>query len=183
MAGSELITVWQLLSVITEAEIDGKRYKVWNFAMRSMASGRALRRAYFHATQQAFLEAHELGFGHFVGVYRRLRYYNLKSPEKKIMCSHQREETEQLIVFRSIRDFRRRSNPARWNERGGGDGYSQCLRFCPRGTQCAMVSRVLFDERETTAGYPRLIQIWCGRDRSRRNQFVFQRDTIPKPSA
>jgi len=26
-------------------------------------------------------------------------------------------------------------------------------------------------------------KIWRGRGRSRRNQFVFQRDTIPKPSA
>jgi hypothetical protein len=34
-----------------------------------------------------------------------------------------------------------------------------------------------------TAGYPRLMQIWRSRGHSRRNQFVFQRDTIPKPSA
>jgi hypothetical protein len=31
--------------------------------MRSMAGGGAFHRAYYHATQQAFLEAHELAFG------------------------------------------------------------------------------------------------------------------------
>ena len=43
------------------ADLDGERVKVQVFAMRSMASGAAFHRAYLHATQQAFLEAHELG--------------------------------------------------------------------------------------------------------------------------
>jgi hypothetical protein len=34
-----------------------------------------------------------------------------------------------------------------------------------------------------TAGCPRLMQIWRSRGHSGRNQFAFQRDTIPKPSA
>ena len=33
-----------------------------------------IRREYSHATQQAFLEAHELAFAFFGGVFRRLRY-------------------------------------------------------------------------------------------------------------
>jgi hypothetical protein len=40
--------------------------------MRSMASGAAFHRAYPCATQQAFLEAHELAFAYFEGVFRRL---------------------------------------------------------------------------------------------------------------
>ena len=40
--------------------------------------GRAFHRAYPHATQQAFLEAHELAFAWFGGVFRILRYDNLK---------------------------------------------------------------------------------------------------------
>jgi len=55
------------------AEIGGERCKVWEFAMRSMGSGGAFHRAYYHATQQAFLEAHELGFRYFGGVFRQLR--------------------------------------------------------------------------------------------------------------
>ena len=91
------------------AEIAGERRKVWSFTMRLMASGRAFHRAYYHATQQAFLEAHEFGFGYFGGVFRRLRYDNLKSAVKKIVRGHQREETERLIAFRSHWGFRRSS--------------------------------------------------------------------------
>ena len=42
--------------------------------MRSMASGAAFHCAFLHATQQAFLEAHELAFAFFCGVFRKLRY-------------------------------------------------------------------------------------------------------------
>jgi len=38
------------------------------FTMRSMACGGAFHTAYFHATQQAFLEAHEQAFHYFGGV-------------------------------------------------------------------------------------------------------------------
>lgn len=45
-----------------EVDLDDERVTVQVFAMRSMASGAAFHRAYLRATQQAFLEAHELGF-------------------------------------------------------------------------------------------------------------------------
>jgi transposase len=61
------------------ADIGGERQPVWIFSMRPMASGGAFHRAYYHATQQAFLEAHEFAFGYFSGVFRRLRYDNLRS--------------------------------------------------------------------------------------------------------
>jgi transposase len=83
--------------------------KVYIFSMRSMASGGAFHVAYYHATQQAFLEAHELAFGYFGGVFRLLRYDNLKSAVKKILRGHQREETERLIVFVRTGAFRRSS--------------------------------------------------------------------------
>ena len=44
------------------ADLDGERIKLQVFSMRSMASGAAFHRAYPCATQQAFLEAHELAF-------------------------------------------------------------------------------------------------------------------------
>src|SRR3954453_22668852 len=44
------------------ADLGGERTRVQVFAMRSMASGAAFHRAYLHATQQAFLEAHEHAF-------------------------------------------------------------------------------------------------------------------------
>ena len=55
------------------ADLAGERIKLQVFAMRSMASGAAFHCAYLHATQQAFLEAHELAFAYFGGVFRKLR--------------------------------------------------------------------------------------------------------------
>ena len=51
------------------AEFDGQPRKVYIFCMRSMASGAAFHRAYPHATQQAFLEAHELAFAGLAGSF------------------------------------------------------------------------------------------------------------------
>ena len=88
-----------------------------------MASGGAFHAAYFHATQQAFLEAHERAFHYFGGVFRRLRYDNLKSAVKKILRGYQREETDRLIAFRSHWGFQTEfCNPARGNEKGGVEG-------------------------------------------------------------
>ena len=78
------------------ADLAGERMKLQVFAMRSMASGAAFHCAYLHATQQAFLEAHELAFAYFGGVFRKLRYDNLASAVKKILRGHRREETARL---------------------------------------------------------------------------------------
>jgi transposase len=93
------------------------------FAMRSMASGDGFHRAYTNATQQAFLEAHEHGFRYFGGVFRTLRYDNLKAAVKKILRGYQREETERMIAFRSHWGFKSEyCNPASGNEKGGVEG-------------------------------------------------------------
>ena len=55
------------------ADLSGERVKLQVFAMRSLASGAAFHYAYLHATQQAFLEAHELAFAYFGGVFRSRR--------------------------------------------------------------------------------------------------------------
>jgi len=90
------------------------------FALRSMDSGGGFHRAYTNATQQAFLEAHELGFGYFGGVFRTLRYDNLSSAVKKILRGRQREETERIIAFRSHWGFQcQYCTPSRGNEKGG----------------------------------------------------------------
>src|SRR5207247_3250175 len=57
-----------------DVDLDDQRVAVEVFAMRSMASGAAFHRAYLRATQQAFLEAHELGFHYLGGTFRGLRY-------------------------------------------------------------------------------------------------------------
>jgi hypothetical protein len=66
-----------------------------------MASVGAFHRGYRRATQQAFLEAHELAFHHFGGVFRRLRYDNLTAAVKRVLRGSRREETARFVAFRS----------------------------------------------------------------------------------
>jgi transposase len=111
------------------ADLDEERQKLYIFCMRSMASGGAFHRAYPHASQQAFLEAHEFAFHYFGGVFATLRYDNLTSAVKKILRGHQREETERFIAFRSHWGFQSDfCNPARGNEKGGVEGEGGYFR-------------------------------------------------------
>jgi transposase len=104
-------------------ELEGEPQKVFVFCMRSMASGGAFHRAYPHASQQAFLEAHELAFQYFGGVFAVLRYDNLKSAVQRILRGFQREETQRFVAFRSHWGFESEfCNPARGNEKGGVEG-------------------------------------------------------------
>ena len=102
------------------AELGGERQKLFVFCMRSMGSGGAFNRVYPHASQQAFLEAHELAFQYFGGVFAVLRFDNLKSAVQKILRGHQREETQRFIAFRSHCGFQSEfCTPGRGNEKGG----------------------------------------------------------------
>ena len=103
-----------------QVELEGEQQKVYFFCLRSMASGGAYHRAYPHASQQAFLEGHELAFAHLGGVFRTLRYDNLSSAVKKILRGHQREETERFMAFRSHWRFQSAfCNPGEGHEKGG----------------------------------------------------------------
>jgi transposase len=106
-----------------EVDLDGERVTVQVFSMRSMASGAAFHRAYLRATQQAFLEAHELGFQFLGGVYHCLRYDNLGSAVKKILRGFRREETARFIAFRSHWKFEATfCTPGEGHEKGGVEG-------------------------------------------------------------
>src|SRR3712207_8419081 len=88
-----------------------------------MASGGAFHRAYRHATQQAFLEAHELAFAYFGGVFRRLRYDNLSAAVKRVLRGSRREETARFVAFRSHWRFASEfCTPAEGHEKGGVEG-------------------------------------------------------------
>jgi transposase len=111
------------------AELGGERVKLQVFSMRSMASGGAYHRAYGRATQQAFLEAHELAFGYFGGVFRRMRYDNLAAAVKKILRGARREETARFIAFRSHWRFESDfCTPAEAHEKGGVEGEAGYFR-------------------------------------------------------
>ena len=102
------------------SDICGERVKAYVFCMRSMASGGAFHCSFPHASQQAFLEAHERAFAYFGGVFGVCRYDNLKSAVKKILRGHQREETMRFIAFRSHWGFRSEfCTPGEGHEKGG----------------------------------------------------------------
>ena len=103
-----------------DADLDDERQTLQVLVMRSMAGGGAFHRAYHRPTQQAFLEAEQLGFRYFGGVFRQLRYDNLSSAVKRILQGHRREETERFIAFRSHWQFRSEfCNPGEGHEKGG----------------------------------------------------------------
>ena len=104
-------------------ELGGELEKVHLFCMRSMASGGAFHRAYPRATQQAFLEAHELAFAYFGGCFRGLRYDNLSQAVKKILRGREREQTARFIGFRSHWQFEADfCTPGEAHEKGGVEG-------------------------------------------------------------
>ena len=110
-------------------DLTGERTKVYVFCMRSMASGAAFHHAYLRPTQQAFLEAHQLAFGYFGGVFQRLRYDNLKSAVRKILRGQRREETVRFIAFRSHWRFQASfCTPGEGHEKGGVEGESGYFR-------------------------------------------------------
>ena len=119
------------------------------FAMRSMASGDAFHRAYTHATQQALLEAHEMAFAYFGGVFRTLRYDNMGMLVKKILRGRQRVETDRIIAFRSHWGYRSEyCNPAKGNEKGGVEGElgwfrRNCLTPVPEAENLAALNEQL----------------------------------------
>jgi transposase len=111
------------------AELSGEATRLQVFSMRSMVSGAAFHRVYHRATQQAFLEAHEHAFQYFQGVFRLLRYDNLKSAVKKILRGYRREETARFIAFRSHWRFQSDfCTPAEPHEKGGIEGEAGYFR-------------------------------------------------------
>jgi transposase len=145
------------------ADVGGERIKLNVFSMRSMASGAAFHWAYSNATQQAFLEAHELAFAYFQGVFRRLRYDNLTSAVKKILRGARRDETARFVGFRSHWRFEAEfCTPAEPQEKGGIESEAGYFRRnhwvpVPKAADLADLNRQLIaacrrDEQRTISG-------------------------------
>src|SRR5918992_3100656 len=145
------------------ADLDAARVTLQVFSMRSMASGAAFHRAYRHATQQAFLEAHELAFRYFGGVFRRARYDNLTAAVKRVLRGSQREETARFVAFRSHWRFASEfCTPAEGHEKGGVENEVGRFRRnrwvpIPRARDLEELNRQLLaacqmDEARTVAG-------------------------------
>jgi transposase len=93
-----------------EAEVDfgefgirlrGQDLKVWMFAMRLSASGRAFHYAFANQAQEAFLEGHVRAFASFGGVPARIRYDNLKPAVVRILKGRDRVENDRFTAMRS----------------------------------------------------------------------------------
>lgn len=111
------------------ADLGGERVKLQVFVLRSMASGAAFHRAYRQATQQAFLEAHELAFQYFGGAFRVLRYDNLPAAVKRVLRGSRREETARFVAFRSHWRFAAEfCTPAEAHEKGGVENEAGTFR-------------------------------------------------------
>lgn len=158
------------------AELGGEQVKLQVFSMRSMFSGAAFHRAYLRATQQAFLEAHELAFDYFGGVFRTCRYDNLKAAVKKIFRGYRREETERFIAFRSHWRFASEfCTPAEGHEKGGVEGEVGYFRRnhwvpVPKATDLDSLNGQLLqacreDERRHIAGHAELVGAAMVRER------------------
>lgn len=112
-----------------QAELGDHRQTLQVFCMRSMASAAAFHRAYPRATQQAFLEAHELAFQYFGGVFRLCRYDNLPAAVKAILRGKRREETARFVAFRSHWHFEADfCTPGAGHEKGGVEGEQGYFR-------------------------------------------------------
>jgi transposase len=148
------------------ADLGGERTELQVFEIRSMAGGASFHRAYPKATQQAFLEAHELAFKRFGGVFKRLRYDNLKLAVKKILQGYRREETTRFIAFRSHWRFEAVfCNPGKEHahEKGGIEGEGGYFRRnhwvpVPQARDLEELNRMLLaacyqDEQRKIAGH------------------------------
>jgi transposase len=166
------------------AELAGQAVTLQVFCMRAMASGGAFHRAYRSATQQAFLEAHELAFQYFGGVFRLLRYDNLSSAVRKVLRGRQRVETEQFIAFRSHWRFQAEfCMPAAGHEKGGVEGENGYFRRnhwvpVPQAADLGILNELLL--------------VWCqedehrqisGRDQTVGAALAIERDHLLAPAA
>jgi transposase len=162
------------------AELNGAQVKLQVFSLRSMMSGAAFHRAYPRATQQAFFEAHEHAFHYFGGVFRLLRYDNLKSAVKKILRGQQREQATRFIASArtggSRATFVRRLNRTRKagsRARPATSGAITGCRFRERGTLTSS-TRSCWPPAEMTSGArsPAIPRPWAQRRIAERAQLL-----------
>lgn len=86
-----------------EAHVDlpGGRMRLHHFCLRACHSGREFHVAFGALTQQALLEALNLAFAHFGGVFHVVRFDNLGLAVKKVLKGRKRSETDAFIALRS----------------------------------------------------------------------------------
>lgn len=108
--GLNVVTVPQHHVPGEEAEADfGELYvylagvltKVFMFALRLSASGKAFHRVYMTQAQEAFFDGLQRAFVLFEGCPHRVRFDNLKPAVTRVLKGRNREENERFIALRS----------------------------------------------------------------------------------
>ncbi len=108
--GLNVVTVPQSHVPGEEAEADfGELYvylagiltKVFMFALRLSASGKAFHRVYMTQAQEAFFDGLADGFATFHGVPHRVRFDNLTPAVTRVLKGRDRQENERFIALRS----------------------------------------------------------------------------------
>jgi transposase len=111
------------------ALISGERVQMKFFCMRSKYSGKHFVRCYPCERQQAFFDAHVVGFEFFGGIFPILIYDNLTSAVRKVLQGKDREEQEAFTRFRSYHNFDARfCTPGQGHEKGGVEGLVGYVR-------------------------------------------------------
>lgn len=121
-----------LEQVFGEAEIDwgeataiilGVEQKVKIFAIRAQGSGAIFVKAYPSENLESFLDGHIRAFNFFGGVFKVIRYDNLKAAVLKILKGKERIEQEKFRNFHQYYSYHAVfCNPAKGNEKGGVEG-------------------------------------------------------------
>src|SRR5690606_10075476 len=103
--------------------ISGEAKKVKIFAIRAQGSGAIFVRAYPSENLESFLDAHIHAFNFFGGVFKLIRYDNLKAAVQKVLKGRERKEQDKFRQFHQYYSFHPEfCNPARGNEKGGVEG-------------------------------------------------------------
>jgi len=107
------------------AVIGGVSMTLQLFVMRSSFSSRGFHRAYAHAAQESWLDAHVRGFAHLGGVPKMVRYDNLKTAVTRILTGRERIENDRFTAMRShylFDSFFCRPGISGAHEKGGVEG-------------------------------------------------------------
>lgn len=119
--GAEAEVDWGVFTGV----IGGTLMPLQLFVMRASFSSKAFHRAYAHAAQESFLDAHVRGFAHLGGVPKMVRYDNLKTAVTQILKGRGRVENDRFTALRShylFDSFFCRPGIAGAHEKGGVEG-------------------------------------------------------------
>jgi transposase len=150
--------------------VAGALVTVGLFLMRACFSGAAFVMAFAVQSQQAFFEGHVQAFEFFGGVFRTIRYDNLRSAAKKTLGGRRRDESERFVALRShylFESWFTLPGPEGAHEKGGVEGEVGRFRRNHLVPVVEVASLEELNER---------LAVWCVEDLKR--TIVGRRETV-----